>query len=372
MFRTFTILLSVLGLSLAIYVVATAKQEIPAPPPAQPPSSNPYPEGIVSLGVVEPASRVIDAAAPEPGLVVSVEVQVNDRVKAGDVLFRLDSVPIESELVRAEAALEVARAEVHRLEQWPRAEDFPPAEAEVVEASERLADAQDRLVSLEDALKGGGASDDEARRQRFQVSVLRATLANAEARLARMRAGTWSEDIAVARAQVASREAEIRAIRLRVDRLTVRAPADGVVLKRNIEPGEFTGTQGGQAGGPPGNSEAPIVLGDLSGMHIRAQVDEEDLPLLREQAEAVARVRGPFNAALPLEMLRIEPLARPKNQITGSPTELIDTRVVEVVFKAKPESSTPRLYPGQIVDVFIRADRTAPENRPATPVSRAE
>jgi hypothetical protein len=82
--------------------------------------------------------------------------------------------------------------------------------------------------------------------------------------------------------------------------------------------------------------------------------------MLREGAEAVARIRGPVDAKVPLRMLRIEPLAIPKTNITGSATELVDTRVVEVVFEVVPRESRVRLYPGQAVDVFIEAQETRP------------
>jgi hypothetical protein len=103
-------------------------------------------------------------------------------------------------------------------------------------------------------------------------------------------------------------------------------------------------------------------MGDLSSLHVRAQVNEEDAPLLREGARGVARVRGPARIELPLRMLRIEPLAQPKRQLTGDFSELVDTRVVEVVFEADA-SSMPRgsrLYPGQIVDVFIETPAVEP------------
>lgn len=366
MFRRIAIVLAVLGVVAAVYVVATAQQKTPAPPPAQPPSTNPYAQGIVAIGVVEPAGRVVDVAAPEPGRVVEVFAEVNDEVEAGARLFRLDGVPIEAELIRARAAAEAARAELERLKASPRPEDLPPAEAEVEQAEQRLADAVDRLASLTTALEAGGASDDEYRRQRFRVSVLRAELANAQARLDRVRAGAWEREIAVAEAQLEARLAEVRAAELRLDRLTVRAPVAGTVLKRNIEPGEYAAGVTSSPTALPGSTDAPFVLGDLSEIHVRAQVDEEDTPLLKPDPEAVARVRGPVQARIPLERLRVEPLARPKTQISNAATELVDTRVVEVVFVARPGPDAPTLFPGQIVDVFINA-ADQPEARDGSP-----
>jgi hypothetical protein len=107
------------------------------------------------------------------------------------------------------------------------------------------------------------------------------------------------------------------------------------------------------------------VLGDLTTMQVRAQVDEEDTPLLRMGAPAVARIRGPMATEIPLRMLRIEPFARPKTQISGASTELVDTRVIETVFEAQITAGA-RLYPGQVVDVYIEA-ATASEPAPSSP-----
>lgn len=363
MFRKIVILLSVLGLAMAVYVVSTAKETIPAPPPSYPPSTNPFARGIAALGIVEPASRIVNVAAPEPGRVAEVFIEVNQRVTRGQPLFAIDPVPVEAELLRARAARDAAHAEVHRLESWPRPEDFPPVEAQVNEAKARLADAEQRLERLIAAREGGGASEDEETRQRFLVSVLSASLANAEAQLARMKAGSWSEDLAVARANLALREAEIRAIRMRLDHLVVRSPIDATVLKRNIEPGEYV-TGGATAIAAGNRAEAPIVLGDLSEIRVRAQVDEEDMPLLRQGAPAVARVRGPLRVEIPLTMLHVEPLAGPKRQISGASTEFIDTRVVDVIFRADLRPGDPTLYSGQVVDVYIDAGESAAGAQP--------
>lgn len=355
MFRRVAIIVSILGAIVAIYVVATAQRPTPAPPPAQPPSTNPYARAIVAIGIVEPADRVVEIAAPEPGRVVEVFAQVNDHVDAGAPLFRIDGVPIEAELMGARAAVGAAQAELERLEQSPRAEDIPPAETEVEGARQRLADAEDRFKSLSEAMEKGGASDDEYRRQKFLVETLRSSYENALARLARIKAGAWSQDIAVARANLETRLAQVRAAELRLARLTVRAPSAGTILKRNIEPGEYASVSNASASSIPGDSTAPFILGNLNELHVRAQVDEEDTPLLRKNPNAIARVRGPIQNPIPLHWLRVEPLARPKLQITGASTELIDTRVVEVVFIAEPAPDAPTLYPGQIVDVFIDA-----------------
>lgn len=345
MFKRFSILLSIVGLGIIIYVVATSKREIPNPPPAAQPSVNPFARGIAGLGLVETAGREVNVAAPEAGRVVEVLVEVGDEVNAGDPLFRIDDTILRAELLRVQGARDGAAAELARLEAWPRAEDIPALRAAVTEARSRLADSEDRFQSLSAASERNAATPDELNRQRFAVETARASVAVAQANLDKYLAGPWKADLDVGRATLAQRSAEVEATKLRIANMTIRAPRDGTILKRNIDPGEYAAT--GMGSGLP-----PLVLGDLAHLHVRAQVDEEDATMLRLGADARARVRGQDPREVALKMIRIEPLALPKSQITNSNTELIDTRVVEVVFEVLP-GDRPPLYPGQVVDVFI-------------------
>ncbi|MCC6659573.1 MAG: biotin/lipoyl-binding protein [Phycisphaerales bacterium] len=353
MIRIITIGVAVLGLLVAIAVVATATQELPDPPPAQPPAVNPYPRGIAALGFVEPASRQVDVGAPEPGLVTRVFVRVGDAVHPGDSLFALDDRALRADLLTARAARDRAAADLATLRAAPRPEDIPPLEARVLQARADLERATSTYRRVAEAGESSAATAEEVTQRRLAMEWARAGLAAAEADLARTKAGTWGPQVDAARAEVARQDAAVQATQLRIDRLMVAAPSDGTVLKRYIEPGEYLSFVGS---GPPA-----IVLGDLSTLHVRAQVDEEDTPMLHEGAEAVARIRGPVDERVALRMLRIEPLAIPKSQITGAATELVDTRVVEVVFEVVPPAPgaapSVRLYPGEAVDVFISVDR---------------
>lgn len=352
MYKRITIILAIVGLTFAVWVVATAERPIHSPEPAYPPSVNPFGRGIVALGVVETATRDIGIAPPEPGRVQQVHAAVGQGVKVGDPLFTLDTLNLEAEMVRAVAARDSAAIDLKRQESWPRAEDIPPLRAAVAAAKARLDDAVDRMRSLDDAMERNAANPDEVSRQRFLVTVLRGSLNQSQAELDKYLAGPWSQDVAVSRATLAEKEADVRSLQMRIDRMTVRSPVTGSVLKRDVEPGEYL---------QPGGVTPAMVVGDLSELHVRAQVDEEDMQLLKVNAPAKARVRGPRKEELDLTMLRIEPLARPKRQITNSPTELVDTRVVDVLFSVKPREGV-MLVPGSVVDVYIDAPEvTAPD-----------
>lgn len=344
MIKWATILLAAAGLTVGVYTAATASREAPRVPLAGEPSVNPFARGIAATGVVEAASRNILIAAPEGGIATRVFVEVGQQVKAGEALFELDPRPLEADLVRARAAREAARAEVARLESQPRAESIPPLRAAVGAAEAEAQDLAAQVARWESVSDPRAVSQDELNQRRFALRAAQARLEQARANLSLAEAGAWEPDLAVARAELASTEAQIRATEALLERRTVRAPIAATVLKRSIEPGQYA---------PAAVGSAAVILGDLGSLHIRARVDEEDLPMLRPGAEAVARIRGGLDLSTPLAMLRIEPLAEPKVDLSGSTTERVDTRVLEVVFEVRGGQGLP-LYPGQQVDVFIK------------------
>jgi hypothetical protein len=126
------------------------------------------------------------------------------------------------------------------------------------------------------------------------------------------------------------------------------------VLKVYVRPGEYVGT-------PPG---APlVVIGDVSVMHVRVQIDEQDLPRFRPGLGGKAFVRGDATRPLELAFVRVEPLVEPKSSLTGATTERVDTRVLEAVY-ALP-AGLEGVYVGQQLDVFI--EQSAADGSAATP-----
>lgn len=334
---------ALMGMGLGIWTVSTC-QHPPSVHPDRPPSINPYPQGIAASGLVEAAGGNIRIAAPEPGLVAEVFVEVNDSVKTGDPLFQLDARQVKAELCQAEAAVGSAQRNLQRLEAMPREEDLPPLRAAVEHVTAQLKYAEieyDRFRRLHDKR---AASDSALSLKLYQVNKATTALAEQRAQLARLEAGAWEPDLNLARSTLEQAKADLQVNQSRIDRITVRSPIDGVVLKRFVAPGEFVRDSTGPA----------FIVGNLSELHVRAGVDERDTPFLAQGARATAFVTGRKRHEFNMQMLRIEPLAVPKAQLTGSDVELVDTRVVEVVFQvACGNKPNVRLYPGQIVDVFI-------------------
>lgn len=90
----------------------------------------------------------------------------------------------------------------------------------------RLADAKRRLEELQD-----GPDPDE-------LALAQARVKTAEANLVNANAETPPEQIAAAQAQVDAAAAALLVLQTQIDKLVVKAPSDGVVLTRSVEPGE--------------------------------------------------------------------------------------------------------------------------------------
>jgi multidrug resistance efflux pump len=178
-------------------------------------------------------------------------------------------------------------------------------------------------------------------RRRQATEVARQQLERAKAELYLLKSGAWQADLEVSRAAVAQAEAQVQQARTELDRLRVRAPVGGRVLQVNVRPGEYVGA-------PP--SQALVVLGDIDRLHVRVDVDENDIHRFRPGAPAVAALRGDPARTFPLTFVRVEPYVVPKRALTGDNTERVDTRVLQVIYEIDAKGQT--LYVGQQVDVF--------------------
>jgi multidrug efflux pump subunit AcrA (membrane-fusion protein) len=132
--------------------------------------------------------------------------------------------------------------------------------------------------------------------------------------------------------------------RIELARLEVRAPVAGHVLRVDVRPGEYVGT-------PPG--QPLVVLGDLDRLHVRVDIDEQDIPRFRRGATGKAFMRGAATKPLPLEFVRVEPFVQPKLSLSGGAIERVDTRVLQVIYALDP--GVENAFAGQQVDVFLDA-----------------
>jgi len=335
----------VCGALFAVMFVRAGNKPVPASQPVAEPAMAPFAAYVAGAGLVEASSENIAIGTPLPGLVTEVMVKVGADVKSGQPLFKLDDRDLRAEMIVSQAALTTATAKLTKLKNLPRPEDIPPAEARVAEAQASLNDAKQLLSMWKGVESSGAVSAEELTRRQSAVEVAAAKFAGAQSELQLLKAGSWKPDIEVAEAEVAAAQAQVQATQTKIDRLTVTAPVDGNVLQVKVRPGEFA--QAGVLATPL------MLIGDVSKVHVRVDIDENDAWRIRPDASAVATVRGNRDLKTNLSFVRIEPYVVPKRSLTGESTERVDTRVLQVLYSF--DRGALPVYVGQQMDVFIEA-----------------
>jgi RND family efflux transporter MFP subunit len=304
-----TIVAAIAGIYLMVQALqAQAKNQpvLGGDPPVMPPAK-PFKQSVAATGILEALSENVAIGVPLPGLVTEVLVKVNDRVEKDQPLLKLDDRDLEADKLSNQAQQQISRAQIT-----------------VSEA--QLAKLESQLQRLSAVTDRRAVSQDELENSRQDVAVSKAQLVAAKAQL------TVSENA-------------LKRINLLIERLTIRAPRVGTIIQVNVRAGEYAAT----------SPKTPaIILGETDKLQVRADIDEQNATRIRAGQAAFAYLKGDPTITFPLEFVRIEPYVIPKVSLTGSSTERVDTRVLQIIYSLTRPTDPP-LYVGQQVDVFIEA-----------------
>lgn len=354
--------LAIVSFSFALLRMSKAQQKpATASPPIQP-STSPFGKQVAGAGIVEPDSENISIGSNLSGIVKAVHVRVHDRVKAEDPLFELDDRQLLAELAARKANLINTKAQLTRLEMMPRPEELPPLKAKLAEC---LANLEDKNAMYH-RVKSNSAvvSSEEVNNRKAAAAVAQAQYDKALADLKLSEAGAWQHDIHVASTAVDVAQAQFDQTGIEIKRLSAQAPrvrkltadrrlnpipaADLVefkVLQVNVRPGEYVGATAGQA---------LLVLGTMGKLHVRIDIDENDIRRFKPGMMGVAMPRGNPEIPYRISFVRVEPYVIPKKSLTGANTERVDTRVLQVIYSI--DDTNAALYVGQQLDVSLNVE----------------
>jgi HlyD family secretion protein len=186
---------------------------------------------ITATGTLQPLTQV-DVSSELSGVVRRVPVVENQTVREGDVLAELDTTRIAAQVERAQASVKAAEA---------RVQDAQITLKETDQALERAASLSARGMVAAQALETATAARDRAA----------SAVATAEANLA------------IAAADLKLQQADL-------DKSTIYAPIDGIVLARDVDPGQTVAS----------SLSAPIlfvIAEKLETMVLEAAIDEADI-----------------------------------------------------------------------------------------------
>lgn len=320
--------IAIIGIIAAAYMVFNTQPDKTSSDPAMvPPTAPADQDGSVSgAGLVEPSSELVDIAPQIAGVVAQLYVTAGDQVTKGQPLFAIDARD-------ATAIKREAQARVSRLKS-------------AISASRvTLDNAREQLALY------GEISDSRAISRR-EVIDRQSAVRDAEARLA------------LSRAELREAEAQLGSARVTLDRLVVRAPMTGEILDVNIRPGEFAATN--QMGG---SANPAITMGNTNPLHVRIDIDENEIERLSLGEDAVISPRGDGDKTVTVRFVRAEPLVTPKTSLTNSSSERVDVRVLQIIY-ALPQREHG-LFIGQQVDAYVPAKTAQKADKPAAKATKA-
>lgn len=195
----------------------------------------------------------VRVVAEVSGQLKELAVTEGDRVKAGQILARLDASTYQTQMEQAQAAVDSAGAGLAEARSGSRTQDIEAAQHEAERLAAQAAAAQEQVSQLEDSLartealyeQGAAAEKDltslesQLKVARYQWQGAQAALEAARSRLALLEAGNRPETIQRQEAGVRQSQAGLDMARLNLKKTELTAPVSAVVARLNFSQGEF-------------------------------------------------------------------------------------------------------------------------------------
>jgi ABC exporter DevB family membrane fusion protein len=293
-------------------------------------------------GLIEPVSEEVRVSAQIGGRLSRVLVEEGQRVSAGEVLAVIDNLDYRARVDSARADLDLRDAARRRVVNGARLQEREEAKAGLAEAEAVLenaaSDAARRRGLLRDRVISKAEFDDAERAER----VARARVDAARQRLDLVNADAREEDSARAAADVRLARARLDEATALYEKTFIRAPIDGIVLRRHRRAGESVSTQ----------FDSPIVtLADDRVRRVRVDVDEADIGRIAAGQAAYVTADAFGDRRFPGKVVRVGQLLGRKNVRTDEPTERVDTKVLETLVELADGRELPF---GLRVQAFIQ------------------
>jgi len=295
-------------------------------------------------GRIEPEDGILLVAAPwfggRPSLIKELHIKEGDWVKSGQVLAVLDAWDeTEKNVHQTEADVEVARTRLAQVKAAPKQADIGEQKIEIARWEAEYDIAVSEYQRYQKLFQEQIIPANELDQKRLIAERDKRILEAARERLKSIEE-IRKEDVDVRSAELAAAITKVEHARVELERMTVRAPADGRVLKIHSHAGEEAGSGG------------ILELGRTRRMFVIAEVYETDISRVRVGQKA--DISGDLvPEGLTGTVAQIGPQVSMSQLLTPDPAKFADTRVVKVKIELQNGERVAGLIYGK-VNVVIR------------------
>jgi HlyD family secretion protein len=300
-----------------------------------------------ATGRVEPKSGEVRVTAEVPGRIVDLAAGLNDRVKTGDLLVRLDDDDALTKVTGANAEAQVRVRERNEEDARGLQLERRNAEDAVASAERAVFGAQQEFDDALEQKRNNNGNDDAVDKARTKLADANKKLADERADLASVSAKSGMPLPTRLEAALSVARAELTAAELGVEHTRIRAPFDGTVLNIVAKEGEVAA---------PSPENTLLVFGDLSAMKVRAEVEERDAAKIHVGQRVVVRADAYPDQDFEGRVGSIAQSLSQPNIVSRGPRRPNDVEVLEAVVDL---DGLPPLLTGMRVDVFFKLDATA-------------
>lgn len=236
--------------------------------------------------------EVADLYAKISGYVRSLRVDIGSRVRKDDVLLEIDVPEMHDELRQAEAVLAANQAKVQalRAKVAQAVSMIATARAEVQRSEAQLALVRITVDRKRQLFNEKAIPEQDLDEAVSRVAVVEAEAQTAEAKVAAAQAerDAVEADVQVAQAQVAVQDANVSRLRTLMAYATIRAPFEGVVTARHVDPGAFVRSAA------EGATTPLLTIARVDYVRLVLNVPESDAPFVNvgTELEAQCKVLG--------------------------------------------------------------------------------
>ncbi len=225
---------------------------------------------IVAAHKIEVSSKVV-------GRVAWIGVDKGDRVRAGQVLVRLEDEEYRAQLEQARGQFASLEAKLRQMETGSRPEEIAEAQANVGEARADVANARVNLERVRklasEAVMSRQALDDA--QAKYDAAAARVNSLDKRYELVRL--GPRREEIDAARGQVQQARGAVAFFETQLANTVIRAPVSGTILERAVERGEFVTNS---FVGERGAKGYVVSLADLNDLEVELDISQSDFAKL--------------------------------------------------------------------------------------------
>ncbi len=302
---------------------------------------------IAAPGRVEAVSEEIRVSSELSGRLRAVPVEEGDRVQRGQVLAEIENDDYRARVAAAESELAQREAELRRTVNGARTQERREAEASMQAAKAVLDNARSEAERRRGLADRNVISPDEADRFERGYQVARAQYEQAAQHFALIDAEAREEDRAHAEAAVATARAQLSEARAYLEKSYIRAPINGVILRKLRHNGESVSTQ----------FDSPVItMADDSVLRVRLDVDESEVSKLQVGRRAYVTAEAYGTHKFWGRVIRVGHILGKKNVRTDEPSEHVDTKILETLVELDSGQQLPL---GLRVDSYVQSEEGA-------------